>query len=936
MFRGSPFVSTLFLTLGLCASSSAAEAQDTVTLRVNVDGVVSGAVGLQGLNANVCNPNPGGGVTNDFCIFTYPVNTPLRIAANSPNPDAGFLHDGIGDTAACAKSTCNITLTVNSEITATFNAALGPVASIETFLQGDGKGNVGTDNNQCQNFELGYTSCKTYYAVGSEVKFVGRSMPGNIFESFSGGVGDTAVCGASSTCIFTATTNSAVNATFEALTSVAVEPGTATINVGNSQFFNARGTFTNTTRTRFGFGGATPWQNHTPMDLARFSLAAAVVNDRLYAIGGVDGSCSSSGPGCPFGPRATVEIFNPLVTAYAEFEQAWMPRAPMSTPREGLAAAAVNGRIYALGGHTSGGGAVGSMESYDPVANAWTARPSMPGGARAYMAAAVINNTIYVVGGSNTFGGDPLIPQTTVEAYDAIGNTWTTKAPMLTARTGAAAAAVNGTVYVIGGDGFGTVEAYDPAGDSWSARASIPGGGGSHAAVALNGLIYAVGGSPVTVKVYNPALDQWAILTQTSSTPPSGQFALAVLDGRLFAVGGNLQDASNTAVGSLLANRPPETTWWSNNPAVGRINAGNSGSVSGVSAGTATISARLVGVDSGAQSATLTVNTSGGGGGGSTIFVNGPNEAFTQVGQANWGCVTFSQNATGPWVMRVNYGEPGGVAEVVAYTPNPPAGTCSSPGSLSTGVFFFDHAYGSAGTFHVTVTVTNTATNQVGTKEFNVQVQAGGGGGGGGDDDCAPIVASIATIGTMPFDSVQVAVFDRVSGDLLFEGELPLGSFDDAALPEGQYRIEFSVPAGYMVTPSSFDVDAVCGQVINLNAAVKAIPTVPPTIVSLTPSQSSLWSPNHKYHAITIAAVAKNAAGGDISGQCSIVSASSNEPNTDNDFVITGPLSMNLRAERLGTGSGRIYTMTVQCTDADGLSATGTALVTVPKSQGKK
>jgi N-acetylneuraminic acid mutarotase len=932
MFRVSPFVRTLFLTVALCASYSVAEAQD-VTLTVTVDGVVSGAVGIQGPNGNVCNPNPGGGVTNGTCVFTYPVDTPLRIAANSPNPDAGFLHSGSGDALNCKFSSCNITLNVNSAITATFDASQGPVASIETTLWGDGKGNVGTDNGQCQNFELGYTDCTTYYAVGSEVKFVGHSLPGNIFERFSEGFGDTAACGAASTCIFTATTNSTVKATFSALASVAIDPPAPTITVGQNQGFSAIATFTND-MFRYGFDGNQPWMDHTPMDVARFSLAAAVVNDRLYAIGGVDGTCPSSP--CEFAPLGTVEMFNPLVTAYAEFEQAWTPRHSMGTPREGFAAAVVNGKIYAFGGHTTGGGPVDSMEVFDPVANAWSPGASMGEGARSGMAAAVINNTIYAVGGNTAVGGDPSVPLATVEAYSE-GTGWTRMEPMLIARSGAGAAAVNGTLYVIGGDDGGTVEAYD-LGDPvnpWSMKAPIPDGGGEAVAAALNGLIYAVSGPSGALKVYNPALNSWAPL---GSMPSSlNQFGFAVLDGRLFAAGG--LSGGTTAVATLSAHRPPEATWWSSNTAVGQFLSGNNGNVHGQAVGTATISARLVGVDSGEQSAVLTVTEGGGGGGGgSTIFVNGPNEAFTQVGQANWNyCGSFMQNdSAGPWEVTINYGD-GGDAELTPFLE--PSGPCAG-GPGTKGVFVFNHAYSSPGTFHVVVTVKNTATNAIGTDEFDVQVQEDGG-GGGGEDECVPIIANIAVIGSVPFDRVMVKVFDRVTGQLLTDDEtaLPLGSFDEASLPAGHYRFEFSVPDGYdgyMVTPSSVEVDAVCGEPIRLNVTVQAIPTVPPTIVSLTPSQTSLWPVNQKYHAITIAVVAHDANGADISGQCSIISASSNEPNTGNDFVITGPLSINLRAARLGGGDGRIYTATVQCTDGNGLSATGDALVTVPKSQGKK
>jgi uncharacterized lipoprotein NlpE involved in copper resistance len=48
------------------------------------------------------------------------------------------------------------------------------------------------------------------------------------------------------------------------------------------------------------------------------------------------------------------------------------------------------------------------------------------------------------------------------------------------------------------------------------------------------------------------------------------------------------------------------------------------------------------------------------------------------------------------------------------------------------------------------------------------------------------------------------------------------------------------------------------------------------------------------------------------------------------DWVITGHLTVKLRAEHAAQ-IVRIYTITVQCTDASGNSTTGTANVTVPR-----
>ena len=73
-----------------------------------------------------------------------------------------------------------------------------------------------------------------------------------------------------------------------------------------------------------------------------------------------------------------------------------------------------------------------------------------------------------------------------------------------------------------------------------------------------------------------------------------------------------------------------------------------------------------------------------------------------------------------------------------------------------------------------------------------------------------------------------------------------------------------------------------------------------------------------------------------------IIKVQSNEPvngkgdgNTSPDWIILSDHTVSLRAERSGTGSGRIYTITVQAYDASGnLSTPKTVTVTVPKSQG--
>ena len=112
----------------------------------------------------------------------------------------------------------------------------------------------------------------------------------------------------------------------------------------------------------------------------------------------------------------------------------------------------------------------------------------------------------------------------------------------------------------------------------------------------------------------------------------------------------------------------------------------------------------------------------------------------------------------------------------------------------------------------------------------------------------------------------------------------------------------------------------------------------PPTITGVTASPTVLWPPNHKMVPVTITVAATDDSGP--VPTCRIISVTSSEPSDGSgdghaapDWEITGPLTANLRAERSGSGSGRRYTITVECTDSAGNSATASVIVTVPKSR---
>jgi streptogramin lyase len=116
------------------------------------------------------------------------------------------------------------------------------------------------------------------------------------------------------------------------------------------------------------------------------------------------------------------------------------------------------------------------------------------------------------------------------------------------------------------------------------------------------------------------------------------------------------------------------------------------------------------------------------------------------------------------------------------------------------------------------------------------------------------------------------------------------------------------------------------------NQIVKAALCTPPTIATVSAAPNLLWPPNHKLVPVTVSVTAS---GGCSSVTCRITSVRSNEPlDSDGDWAITGNLTLELRAERLGSGTGRIYTITVQCVDSLGNSTTKTVNVSVPHDQG--
>jgi hypothetical protein len=154
---------------------------------------------------------------------------------------------------------------------------------------------------------------------------------------------------------------------------------------------------------------------------------------------------------------------------------------------------------------------------------------------------------------------------------------------------------------------------------------------------------------------------------------------------------------------------------------------------------------------------------------------------------------------------------------------------------------------------------------------------------------------------------------------------------------EGGILVDRTILAPQSPAPD-FGARTLCAMTHSLSPFVIATRDVtPPAIASVTPSQSTLSPPNHKMASLSLAIAATDNLA---MSSCAITAVTSNEPvtgtgdgDTAPDWSITGPTTLQLRAERSGSGHGRIYTVTVRCSDAAGNASTGTTSVMVPKGK---
>ncbi len=194
------------------------------------------------------------------------------------------------------------------------------------------------------------------------------------------------------------------------------------------------------------------WRQMAAAPVARGAHNAVVVDNRIHVIGGAGlhpGSKETAlHPARPHRALGTHEVFDPA-------KNAWSTRADMPTPRNHGAAAAVDGRIYVIGGR------IGSVfittasntdivEEYDPATDQWGRLLAPMPNPRSAVAWGVHGGRIYVVGGEVRLR-DYWAAFAAVDAFDPKSNTWTRLPPMPLPRHGLAADFIGNRLHVVSG-----------------------------------------------------------------------------------------------------------------------------------------------------------------------------------------------------------------------------------------------------------------------------------------------------------------------------------------------------------------------------------------------------------------------------------------------------------------------------------------------------
>jgi len=255
-------------------------------------------------------------------------------------------------------------------------------------------------------------------------------------------------------------------------------------------------------RVAFYDPGADTWEPGPSLPAPRHHPMFIATDHDLYAIGGY--------------ARSDAGEWTNTTTAWVLNEGTWKGITPLPSPQAEAVGVGLGETLHLITGRTPGGAANGNWNDQadtdrhlilHPGAEGWRVGRPCPM-ARNSAAAAVLDGAIWVAGGRTVNGGGT----GRLDRYDPAADRWDTLAPIPPSPTtgqqvggGLAMAAAGGKLVAFGGEWFqrggGGVFAetwiYDPAADRWEAGPAMRTPRHGLAAAAVNGVIYAIAGGEV-------------------------------------------------------------------------------------------------------------------------------------------------------------------------------------------------------------------------------------------------------------------------------------------------------------------------------------------------------------------------------------------------------------------------------------------------------
>ena len=287
------------------------------------------------------------------------------------------------------------------------------------------------------------------------------------------------------------------------------------------------------------------WELITQIPTERLDFATAVVDNKVYLIGGTlfknkDG---------PFG-LSTAEVYDTQTNT-------WQRVADMPTPRTIAQAAVVNGIIYVFGGFSSKDGFIQNwklpvvVDAYNPATDTWTRKKDMPV-SRINFSLGVVAGKVYLIGGTTGFGAGHEQRMDRVDVYDPATDTWAKAPKMPSRREPMGVAVVSNRLYVIGGFGWPPagwgelpltrIDEYDPITFQWRKKTDMLDVRYGFSTVVVEDDIYLIGGLngfpnySAAVNMYNPQKEAWRDIPKLPM--PISPFGAAMVDGKIYVFGG--------------------------------------------------------------------------------------------------------------------------------------------------------------------------------------------------------------------------------------------------------------------------------------------------------------------------------------------------------------------------------------------------------------